>query len=244
MHTSKFIPKNRNFLLQNLKMGRTLDELQAEAPATITNPEEALRELELGNARFVSNKPKRDDSQILERRAHILAQEPFAAILGCSDSRVPVEIVFDQSFGKLFVVRVAGNVATAFTMASIEYAIAALNVKLVLVLGHEACGAVGAALQEDVFIAKQPDNIQELLKKVTPHVRLDWIKNLHDDRSRGRESAFRNVTGQVNELMENKLIRACVEAGKLQIIGGFYEITSGMVDFVEFVVNPNYKAAA
>eukprot|EP00013_Stygamoeba_regulata_P018817 CAMPEP_0177655882 /NCGR_PEP_ID=MMETSP0447-20121125/15232_1 /TAXON_ID=0 /ORGANISM="Stygamoeba regulata, Strain BSH-02190019" /LENGTH=284 /DNA_ID=CAMNT_0019159887 /DNA_START=98 /DNA_END=952 /DNA_ORIENTATION=+ len=234
MQKYEFLPRNRNFLLRSLRSGRTLADLHAEVGTEIKTPEEAALALELGNARFVAGKTRRDDSQFLERRVHYLAQEPFAAILGCSDSRVPVEMVFDQSFGKLFVVRVAGNIATPFTMASLEYAILVLGVRVVLVLGHEACGAVGAALQTDEQVKKFPDNIQKLLGFISPHVQSEWIHNLHDERSRGREAAFRNVTGQVNTLMSNTLLRDRVDAGSLKIMGGFYEISSGMVDFVEF----------
>ena len=133
------------------------------------SPAGALELLQAGNARFVAGTPR---SEPFGARVAALAngQRPFAVVLGCSDSRVPVEIVFDQAPGSLFVVRVAGNFLNRDGLGSIEFAIDALKSRLVVVLGHENCGAVGAALKYVQDGKTQPGHIQELVNAIAPAV--------------------------------------------------------------------------
>src|SRR5262245_19523664 len=192
---------------------------QGSVPAT---PAAALGELTAENARFA----KGDALQLrrnLERLRNLTAkQEPYAAVLGCADSRVPIEIIFDEGFGDLFVVRVAGNLATPVEIASLEYAVAVLGVKVVMVLGHENCGAVKAALDgKDV-----PGQISTLYQYIVPGI---------DRANHDLGVAVRaNVRFQAHKLREaSPVLAAAIGGGKLQIAGGVFDLASGRVVSVD-----------
>merc|ERR1719265_2495494 len=119
-------------------------------------PQQVLEDLQKGNARFWTGSATRPEMSAFERRALIKQQFPSVAVLGCSDSRVPVEIVFDQGLGDMFVIRVAGNHLDNASHASLQYAVSALKVKVVVVLGHEGCGAIKHAMDPQEVIDKQP----------------------------------------------------------------------------------------
>lgn len=215
-----------------LRRGATMEEVaQARGTMSVKTPEEALRLLKVGNARFFSASTKGADLSAQERRAQILGQSPFAVILSCSDSRVPTEIVFDQTLGDLFAVRVAGNIAEPATVASILYAVEHLKAKLILVMGHEGCGAVKAAMLPAADIAREPRPVQSLLQQIVPAVAN--IPPIRDRKSREREAVIANVRLQTYALMQDPQIRKAVAEGKLGLAGAFYEITSGIVDFYE-----------
>ena len=199
-------------------------------PAANT-PQEALRELQEGNARFFSNAPVRTGMSANERRAQIMQQTPFAVVLGCADSRVPVEIVFDQGPGDLFSVRLVGNVADGSALGSIEYAITHLKVHLLVVLGHEGCGAVAAALSPPEVLAAQTDNVRSLLEHIVPAVQ--GMPHIHDGKARMREAVVLNVRRQVMRLRENPVVQEAETRGQLAVFGAFYEIGSGAVDFLD-----------
>merc|ERR1719221_75149 len=127
-------------------------------------PQEVLAELQRGNVRFWTGQATRPEKSAFQRRALIAKQFPSVAILGCSDSRVPIEIVFDQGLGDLFVIRVAGNCLDTATAASLQYAVHHLKVKLLIVMGHEGCGAVKAAQLPMDAINKEPETLGKLLK--------------------------------------------------------------------------------
>ncbi len=131
-------------LTEAVKRGATMEEIAKLRDPVARTPQEALRALKTGNTRFFSGQAVRPELSAAERRAQILGQTPFAVVLGCSDSRVPIEIVFDQGLGYLFITRVAGNVVEMGTTGSIEYAVDHLKTHLVVVMGHEGCGAVKA----------------------------------------------------------------------------------------------------
>jgi len=147
-----------------VKPAATADEA-APVPSSV-NPADALQRLKDGNQRFVAGKPLHQRQNAAHRAELVAAQHPFAAILGCSDSRVPLEIVFDQGLGDLFAVRVAGNVAGGDERGSLQYAVAHLHVPLLVVLGHERCGAVSAALSPPSELAKEADGVQELVARI------------------------------------------------------------------------------
>jgi carbonic anhydrase len=128
----------------------------------------ALQRLVDGNQRFVAGKPLRGDQTADHRHGLMASQHPFATILGCSDSRVPVELLFDQGFGDLFVIRVAGNVSGTDELGSIEYAVHHLHTPLIVVLGHESCGAVTSALLSAEAKSHEAAAIQDLLKQIQP----------------------------------------------------------------------------
>jgi carbonic anhydrase len=189
----------------------------------------ALRELLEGNARYVAAKLTYRD-QTPERRAEVAAaQHPFAVIFGCSDSRVPAEIVFDQGLGDLFVVRVAGPVLDDAVLGSLEFAALELGVPLILVLGHERCGAVTAALDVLDKGTTPRGHISHLVDAITPAVK----------RVKGRagdplDNAVRaNVEGIVEKLRTSRQVLAAqVSSGKLRIVGARYDLDSGRVDVI------------
>jgi carbonic anhydrase len=183
-----------------------------------TTPDGALAELMRGNARFVNGEvlqPRRD----LERLRHLVAkQEPYAAVLGCVDSRVPVEIIFDQGFGDVFVVRVAGNLASPVEIASLEYAVAVHGTKVVVVLGHEQCGAVKAALEG----TQAPGQISMLYQYIVPGI----DRSTHDLGAAVRA----NVQFQVRTLRQaSPVLASAADAGTLRIAGGVFDLMSGRV---------------
>jgi carbonic anhydrase len=166
-----------------------------------------------------------------QRRAQILSQSPFAIIVGCADSRVPTEIVYDQSLGSLFVIRVAGNIVEPATAGSVEYAVDHLKSRLIVVMGHEGCGAVAAAMLPDEARAKEGANVQFLLDQIRPAV--SGVPELRDKKARMREAVIANVRRQTHLMKQNPTVAKAVEADKVRVVGAYYEIGSGAVDFVE-----------
>jgi carbonic anhydrase len=186
---------------------------------------EAIKRLQEGNERFVRGELVRPN-QGIDRRLEVLkGQTPFAAILGCSDSRVPLKIIFDQGFGDLFVVRVAGNVLDNVVSASIEYAAVHLHVPLVVVLGHQNCGAVQAAVKG----GSERGHIPALLDALKPAVEKGRIEP-GDDLV---EKAVRaNVTLTAAALRESSLLSGLVKEGRLEVAGAYYSLETGKVEFL------------
>jgi len=214
-----------------VKRGATMEEMAALRDPIAKNPEDAIRALKTGNSRFFSGSARRPELSAAERRSQILAQTPFAVVLSCSDSRVPTEIVFDQGLGTLFITRVAGNVIETGTLGSIEYGIGHLKSHVVVVLGHEGCGAVKAALLPPEQRARETENIQALLNSIVPAVAK--IGKIRDEKAKLREAVVANVRQQVQNLKKVKFVQNAIASGKIAVIGAFYEITSGAVDFFE-----------
>lgn len=127
--------------------------------------------LKAGNSRFFGGHAKCPEMSANERRTQILAQTPFAVILGCSDSRVPIELVYDQCLGDIFSVRVAGQIIEPATEGSIEYAVEHLKTKVLVIMGHEGCGAVKAAMMSDEQLKAEPENVKYLIGRISPAVR-------------------------------------------------------------------------
>jgi carbonic anhydrase len=195
-------------------------EPAADAPPP-TDPKAALAELQAGNARFAAGEvlqPRRELDRLKQLGD---GQKPYAAILGCADSRVPTEIVFDEGFGDLFVVRVAGNIATAVEIASLEYAIAVLGVRVLLVLGHGNCGAVKAAMSG----AAVPGQISTLFQHIVPGI----------DRTKDLSTAIAaNVRAQAAKLRDTSpVIGQSLKDGKLVLAGGVFDFGSGRVTPVD-----------
>jgi carbonic anhydrase len=194
-------------------------------------PAQARVRLETGNQRFVSNHPNHPHSNASWRAGLAGSQHPFATILGCSDSRVPLEPLFDQGFGDLFVIRVAGNVVAVDELGSIEYAANHLGVRFVVVLGHEQCGAVTAALGSEADRKHETSDIQTLLERIEPALEgipagLAPAEKIH----RGVEA---NVRQSVRMLRESPALKAEVERGELAIVGAVYELDTGKVRWLE-----------
>ncbi|NJR38744.1 MAG: carbonic anhydrase [Leptolyngbyaceae cyanobacterium CSU_1_4] len=206
-----------------------LQPAQAAAPETAQaqnplTPDEALAQLMAGNQRFVTRKRLNPHQNIARITEVATEQAPFAAILSCADSRVVPEIAFDQGIGDLFVVRVAGNIAVTEDTASEEYAIAMLGTPLLMVLGHERCGAVTAALKGD----KLPGVLDSLVLAIQPAVKAS--EGEPGDRLTNAVKA--NVRLQVQRLQTSPIIASAVEAGKLKVVGAFYDLDTGAIDLV------------
>lgn len=204
-----------------------------------TPPAEVLSALQKGNIRFWMGTPSRPETSAFERRALISKQFPLTAILGCSDSRVPTEIVFDQGLGDMYVVRVAGNCLDNTTAASLEYAVYHLKVKVLIVLGHEGCAAIKAAQLPDRDIAKEPECLGNLLSSLKRGLCEASLKAVRDAKAHDREAVTTNVKRQVEKLTEDKGIMEKVKKEELIIVGAFYEISSGIVDFFHEVEAPS-----
>jgi carbonic anhydrase len=196
------------------------------APAALTAPA-ALEQLIDGNRRFVAGTSKRGHQSAAYRHGLTTSQHPFATILGCSDSRVPVELLFDQGFGDLFIIRVAGNVVGTGELGSIEYAVHHLHTPLVLVMGHESCGAVTAAFLSAEDRSREASAVQELLKQVQPALKdLDPALGQAERVHRGVEA---NVRQSVRQLQANADLMKPHEGAPPMIVGAVYELETGTV---------------
>eukprot|EP00933_Yihiella_yeosuensis_P021899 TRINITY_DN1726_c0_g1_i6.p1 TRINITY_DN1726_c0_g1~~TRINITY_DN1726_c0_g1_i6.p1 ORF type:complete len:362 (-),score=80.51 TRINITY_DN1726_c0_g1_i6:164-1249(-) len=204
---------------------------EGRAEAKKLSPAEVLSNLQRGNARFWTGCATRPEKSAFERRALIMQQFPNTAILACSDSRVPVEVIFDQGLGDMFVVRVAGNCLALTTTASLQYAVNHLKVKVLVVMGHEACGAIKASMGKEEDIEKQPESLAAALGGIRGGLDLDRLSRVHDTRAHDREAVITNVRRQVEGLCEIESIMQKVAAKELIVVGAFYEISSGIVDF-------------
>jgi carbonic anhydrase len=188
---------------------------------------EALERLRDGNKRFASGNSNNLISISQARRAELVdGQSPFAVIVACSDSRVPVELLFDQGLGDLFVIRVAGNIVAPSQIGSVEFAAAQLGTRLVLVLGHSNCGAVDATLKELSQKQKtRSPNLQSIVNRIRPAVEILDNPSLHD-------AVVANVRNSVEQLRHgSQILESLIDSGDLTVIGAEYSIESGMVDF-------------
>lgn len=217
-------------ILNAIRRGASMQDIAELRPGRMASPEDAIGALQDGNARFFSGRATRPEADANQRRAQIMEQTPFAAVLACSDSRVPVEIVFDQGLGDLFVVRVAGNVVGETGLGTLEYATEHLDVRLIVVMGHEGCGAVAAALLPEEQVAREPENLRRLIERIQPCVR--DLPPIRDKKARMREAVLNNVRCQAAHLREQPVIQAAEARGQIRVIGAFYEIGSGAVDFL------------
>jgi carbonic anhydrase len=192
--------------------------------STVT-PEAATALLKSGNLRYVQGKPTPKD-YVRDRVANAETQHPYAIVVACADSRLSPEILFDESLGRLFVIRVAGNVIDPVVLGSIEYAAEHLHVGLILVLGHESCGAVTAALAGGHFTP----GIEALVHRIAPAVNMAKLKKLGAKET--LNSAIKeNVLLQCDSLMkESELVKELVHKGELRIVGGVYNLHSGAVE--------------
>jgi len=192
----------------------------------VTAPD-ALARLREGNARFAANVRSPGSLLSAERRAALaVAQEPFAIVLGCSDSRVPVEIVFDQGPGDLFVIRVAGNIVAPSLIGSVEFAADRFGTRLVVVLGHSSCGAIAATLEElHRPSTGQSPNVKDIVDRIRPAV-----QGLDDE----REAMRANILASVNQLRHGSaIIEGLVGSSGLLIVGAWYELETGLVRLLE-----------
>jgi carbonic anhydrase len=198
----------------------------------------ALSRLQSGNANFVAGVRSQHDHVSEARRIEVAAaQAPFAIILGCSDSRVPAELVFDQGIGDLFVIRVAGNIVAASQIGSVEFAAERYQTPLVVVLGHTQCGAIGAtieALSGDSGSSSR--NLQFIVDRVRPSVESQY-GDLKSDPERLYTAAVRaNIRASVQQLRHgSQILEQLIERDGLAIVGAEYSLETGVVDFFDGV---------
>jgi carbonic anhydrase len=200
---------------------------------------ESLLRLREGNRRFVAEIRSQDASASRARRIELAArQEPFAAILGCSDSRVPVEIVFDQGLGDLFVIRVAGNIVAPSQVGSVEFAAERFGTRLVVVLGHSKCGAIGATLEQlQRPKEKQSRNLRSIVDLIRPSVEDLLATDLRENLDELVHQAVRaNIRVSVNHLRHgSEIIENLIRHDGLLVVGAEYSLETGVVDFFDGV---------
>src|SRR5262245_32205365 len=199
----------------------------------------ALARLREGNRRFASDQAVASFFSSPARRAELVSgQEPFAIILGCSDSRVPAELVFDQGFGDLFVIRVAGNIVAPSQVGSVEFAASRFGTRLVVVMGHSQCGAIIATLEElHGQATTQSKNLRSIVDRVRPSVEpLLAGGRIEDEDALVREAVRANVRTSVNHLRHgSELLERLVDENGLLVVGAEYSLETGLVDFFENV---------
>src|SRR5271169_6286683 len=228
---SKHVPSRRRFLqlgVTGTVVGLLSSGLDFAAPpraraqSTLT-PDAALAELMEGNKRFIAGRMTAYDQDLAILKQHTVEkQEPFAAVLSCADSRVPVELVFDQSIGHIFVTRVAGNIITPEIIGSLEYGAAVLGTKVILVMGHANCGAVSATIKGKGV----PGQISALFPHIQPAV---------DQAGTNLEAATKaNAKIQATLLSQaSTVVSSMVKEGKLKVVAGYYDLGTGTVTLID-----------
>ncbi|MCB1265911.1 MAG: carbonic anhydrase [Mycobacterium sp.] len=191
-----------------------------------TSPAKAWKALKEGNERFVAGRPEHPSQSIEHRASLAVAQRPTAVVFGCADSRVAAEIIFDQGLGDMFVVRTAGHVIDAAVLGSIEYAVSVLRVPLIVVLGHDSCGAVKATL-DALDEGRVPGGfVRDVVERVTPSI----ILGRRDGMSRVDEFEARHVIETGAQLLSRSTaIAGGVEAGEVAIVGVTYHLADGRI---------------
>jgi carbonic anhydrase len=195
---------------------------------------EALERLQQGNGRFVSGSSGQAGQ--VQRESLLAAQEPFAIVLGCSDSRVPAELVFDQGFGDLFVIRVAGNIVAPSQVGSVEFAAERFGTRLVVVLGHSMCGAILATIDEMGRPTEgQSANLRSIVDRVRPAVEMLMRTELRLDRENLVKEAVRaNIRSSANHLRHgSSILEQLIQRDGLLVVGAEYSLETGVVDFFD-----------
>ena len=204
--------------------------------ADVVHALDALDRLREGNRRFAASVTTTSASSAARRVALVAGQEPFAIILGCSDSRVPAELVFDQGFGDLFVIRVAGNVVAPSQVGSVEFAASRYGTRLVVVMGHTQCGAIIATLEELQGTAtSQSRNLRSIVDRVRPSIEtlIAGQPGLDPD-ALLREAVRANVRASVDHLRHgSELLESLINETGLHIVGAEYSLETGIVDFFD-----------
>ena len=199
---------------------------------------DALTRLREGNRRFVAGIRSLDSLLAPTRRPELVRQQwPFAIVLGCSDSRVPAELVFDQGLGDLFVIRVAGNIVAPSQVGSVEFAAERFHTRLVVVLGHTRCGAVLATIEEMKSGARHSPNVRSIVDRIRPSVQTLLATELKDDETQLVRHAVRaNVRASVDHLRHGSvLLEQLIQTDGLLVVGAEYSLETGEVDFFDGV---------
>jgi carbonic anhydrase len=202
----------------------------------MSSAREALERLKDGNRRFVADRKRAAQVGATRRNELTERQEPFAIVLGCSDSRVPAEIVFDQGLGDLFVIRVAGNIVAPSQIGSVEFAAEQFHTRLVVVLGHSGCGAILATIDQlKRPVEKQSRNLRAIVDRVRPSVWPLLATELRDDADALVRSAVRaNVRASVNDLRHgSEILESLIATDGLLVVGAEYSLDTGVVEFLD-----------
>ena len=209
----------------------------SQAPRTTLTPDQALETLIQGNKSFVTDSPLRAVQGRQRRLELARSQAPFVVLVSCSDSRVPPELLFGRGLGELFIVRNAGNTVDTTALGSIEYAVANLGVPLVVVLGHERCGAVEAAVSVVMQNATYPGSIGRMVEPIIPAV----LQARSDPGDLLDNAVRRNVSRIVHRLRtaSEPLLLEPLAAGRLKIVGARYDLDDGTVDFFDTALSAN-----
>ena len=193
--------------------------------------DQAIQSLKDGNARFVAGKARHPDQSLARVKELSGGQTPFATILGCSDSRVPPELLFDQGFGDLFIVRVAGNVADPIDLGSVEYAAEHLGVPAIVVLGHHKCGAVKAAAEAAEKGVAVPGNIGAIVSEIAPAV--DAARKAPGKEGLVNDAVHLNAKRTAAALVERSpIVKELVEHGRLKIVTAVYDLDTGTIEWL------------
>lgn len=185
-------------------------------------PEQTLKKLLDGNQRFVESRSTLDES--VSRRIEISKeQHPFAMVLGCVDSRVPPELIFDQGLGELFVIRTAGEVIDRAVLGSLEFGVAELQIPLIMVLGHKGCGAIKAASDALHHHQKVDADIQFLVQNLSPAI---------EDENHLDQAVHRQIIHTVEILKQTPILNEAIMRNALKIAGGCYDLNTGVVDVI------------
>ena len=198
----------------------------AENEVEIEEAEQALKKLMSGNEKYLSGNITPDIDASLRKDLAKNGQHPYAIVITCSDSRVPAELIFDSSIGDIFVIRTAGNVVSDFEIGSVEYGAEHLGSPLVFVLGHTNCGAVTAATEGGEAEGK----IQAIVDEIEPSVQKAKDVGAGDVLSKAIEL---NVMNSVDKILSSEIIKELKEEGKVEVIGGVYDINSGTISIIE-----------
>ena len=199
---------------------------------------EALARLQEGNRRFVLDERKLDVRASHTRREALAdGQQPFAIVLGCSDSRVPAEVIFDQGLGDLFVIRVAGNIVAPSQVGSVEFAASRFDARLVVVLGHTQCGAIQATLEHVTNRTKHSSNVQSIVDRIRPSVETVLAVASGADDARILQQAVRaNVRASADHLRHGSaLLERLIQEDDLLVVGAEYSLETGVVEFFDGV---------
>lgn len=215
------------------------------APPAGLAPRESYQALLEGNRRYTTGGMKHANQDNVRRHELISGQKPHAIVLSCSDSRVPPELIFDQGLGEIFVVRVAGNVLGTSTVASIEYAVEHLGSRLIVVLGHESCGAVKAALATPPNGTAGSGDLDGLVAAIQPNLET-FNRSIASEDPTVRRPVMSNVDGVTRQLVKRShILRRAVSEGRVAVVKGIYSLESGKVEYwdVPFVDPAPEKSA-
>lgn len=206
-----------------------MNEFDAQLENLALTPAQAWRKLREGNSRFVSDRTDHPNQDALRRHSLLNSQYPFAVIFGCSDSRLAAEIIFDLGLGDVFVVRTAGHVIDAAALGSLEYSVDLLNVPLIVVLGHDSCGAVTATIRSVETGQMPPGFIRDLVEHITPSVIAANRNGIHDVNT----TVVEHVQQTTHRLVEqSRLISKAVDEGRTAVIGVTYRLAEGKAEMV------------